>query len=191
MTTAPFPHCLTCATPDACETADRCRVECPDCITPPACAKLGCRKRIPEAGRHFAAHAAALGEPQPPLPSTGEPPRAHVSISPEIEHEAGDALSQLTGAAEAWAALPPRARILREAERLICGDREADYGPPAASFARTAALWSAYLGQPVTAAQVCDCLALLKLARLSHDAGHADSRKDACGYLALGGEVVA
>jgi hypothetical protein len=86
-------------------------------------------------------------------------------------------------------ATPPRARILREAEALITGPREADYGPPAQNFARVAAMWAAYLGHPVTAAQVCDCLALLKLARLAHQPGHEDSRKDACGYLALGGEV--
>ena len=85
----------------------------------------------------------------------------------------------------------PRARILREAEALICGDREADYGPPGLNFQRIAAMWGAYLGHPVTAAQVCDCMALLKLARLAHQSTHDDSRTDAAGYLALGAEVAA
>ena len=88
------------------------------------------------------------------------------------------------------APIHPRAAVLREAERLICGPREADYGPPAVNFQRIADMWAAYLGHPVTAAQVCDCMALLKMARLGHQPGHEDSRKDAAAYVALGWEVV-
>jgi hypothetical protein len=189
MTLAPFPHCLNCDTPDACEAAGRCASECRGCITPWECSRLGCRKRIPEQARHFAAHAAARGEPQPPLPSTGEPPRAHVSIPPEIEHEAGDALSQLEAAAEAWAALPPRARILRDAERLICGDREADYGPPAESFARAAAFATLATGHRLTPADVVRVLWAVKCSRLRHQPGHEDSARDRIGYDALLAEV--
>ena len=85
--------------------------------------------------------------------------------------------------------MTPRAQILADAAALIDGQREQDYGPPAENFARLAALWSAYAGIPLSAPQVCDMLALLKLSRLAHDPGHRDSRVDGCGYLALGGEV--
>jgi hypothetical protein len=85
--------------------------------------------------------------------------------------------------------MTPRADILRRAEALITGDREADYGPPAESFARAAALWSAYLGQHVTARQVCVCMTLLKITRLAHQPGHEDSTLDAIAYLALSHEM--
>jgi hypothetical protein len=84
---------------------------------------------------------------------------------------------------------PPRALVLREAEALVCGARQSDYGPPAQNFARVAAMWSAFLGRPVTAAQVAGCLALLKVARLAHQPAHHDSAVDGCGYLALMAEL--
>jgi len=84
---------------------------------------------------------------------------------------------------------PPRAGVLREAEALVCGARQRDYGPPAESFGRIAALWSAYLGRAVTPAQVAGCMALLKIARLAYQPAHRDSAVDSCGYLALAAEL--
>lgn len=81
-----------------------------------------------------------------------------------------------------------RTAVLREAEKLINGDRQAHYGPPEENFAAIASMWSTYLGHPVTAADVCNMMALLKIARLRGGA-HRDSSVDGAGYLALGAEV--
>lgn len=81
-----------------------------------------------------------------------------------------------------------RTQVLREAEKLINGDRQAHYGPPEENFAAIASMWSAYLGHPVTAADVCNLMALLKIARLRNGA-HRDSSVDGAGYLALGAEM--
>lgn len=89
------------------------------------------------------------------------------------------------------AAVLPRAAILADAAALICGPRQADYGPPAESFGRIAAMWSAFLGRRVTPAQVAGCMALVKLARLAHDPAHRDSAVDAAGYVALLAELAA
>lgn len=87
--------------------------------------------------------------------------------------------------------LPVRSRLLREAESIITGDRQASYGDAAESFTRLAALWSTTLGATVTAEQVALCLIQLKVSRLVASPGHADSWLDVAGYAALGGEIAA
>lgn len=81
-----------------------------------------------------------------------------------------------------------RTQILQTAERLVNGDRQAHYGPPQESFGTIAALWSAYIGHPITAADACNMMALLKIARL-RNGPHTDSSVDGAGYLALGAEM--
>lgn len=83
-----------------------------------------------------------------------------------------------------------RAETLQRAEALINGGRQADYGPPAESFGAIASMWNAYLGleAPLTPADVCNMMALLKIARL-RNGPHADSSVDGCGYLALAAEL--
>ena len=49
-------------------------------------------------------------------------------------------------------------------------------------------MWSAYLGRDVTAFDVANMMALLKVARL-RNGSHADSSIDGCGYLALAHEL--
>jgi len=49
-------------------------------------------------------------------------------------------------------------------------------------------LWSAYLNYPVSPADTCHMMALLKIARL-RNGKHRDSSVDAAGYLGLGFEV--
>jgi hypothetical protein len=83
--------------------------------------------------------------------------------------------------------VPPRAECLRRAEALTCGPRTS-YGPVADSFGAAAALWSAYLGHPITGQQVAVCLALLKIARLRASPDHQDSHDDAAAYLAIAWE---
>lgn len=72
--------------------------------------------------------------------------------------------------------------ILEEAQRLVTGDRGADYGHPIDDFGRTAQMWSALLGIPVSAADVALCMAALKLSR-EVNRPKRDNRVDAAGYL--------
>lgn len=55
--------------------------------------------------------------------------------------------------------------ILEEANSLVHGDRAVDYDHPLDDFSRTAAMWSAILGVPVTAEQVGLCMIAVKLSR--------------------------
>jgi len=81
-----------------------------------------------------------------------------------------------------------RSEVLAEADRLINGERQQNYGEAGDSFGAIAAMWSAYLGCDVTARDVCNMMALLKIARLRLGQ-HDDSSVDGCGYLALAAEV--
>jgi hypothetical protein len=81
-----------------------------------------------------------------------------------------------------------RSKILMEADELINGDREQDYGTPQESFTCIANMWTAYLGRPVNAADVCNMMALLKIARL-RNGPNRDSSVDGAGYMALGAEM--
>ena len=82
-----------------------------------------------------------------------------------------------------------RDSILHTAAELIGGQRAKDYGDAAENFQRIADLWRPVLGVDVTREQVALCLAQLKVSRLITSPAHQDSWIDACGYLALGGEI--
>lgn len=71
--------------------------------------------------------------------------------------------------------------ILEEAGRLTSGDRNRDYGHPLDDFGRSAAMWSAILGAPVTPEQVGLCMIAVKLARQCHSPKR-DNLVDAAGY---------
>ena len=62
-------------------------------------------------------------------------------------------------------------------------DRNTQYGDPADSFGRIAALWTALLGHEVTATDVARCMIALKLSR-SLSATDPDSWTDIAGYAA-------
>jgi len=64
----------------------------------------------------------------------------------------------------------------------ITHDREKDYGHPAVSFKRIAALWSALLGTPITAHQVAHMMILLKVSRWQSNPDHLDTAIDVVGY---------
>ncbi len=81
-----------------------------------------------------------------------------------------------------------RTEILETAATLINGARERDYGGATESFQCIAEMWSAYLGVAVSGRDVCNLMALLKIARLRNGA-HEDSSVDGAGYLALGAEI--
>ncbi len=82
-----------------------------------------------------------------------------------------------------------RSDILQAATACVTADRNRTYGPPEDSFAVIGQYWSTYLGVPVGAAQVGTLLALMKIARLQANPGHADSYVDLAGYAACTGGI--
>lgn len=74
-------------------------------------------------------------------------------------------------------------RILLEAHELVHGPRGAAYGHPLDDYTRTATLWSAILGVPVTAEQAILCMIAVKISRECHRPG-IDNRRDLAGYAA-------
>ena len=73
--------------------------------------------------------------------------------------------------------------ILQEAQRIVYGDRNADYGHPLDDYSRTAALWSAILGFPVTAEQAILCMIAVKISRQVNKPKR-DNLTDIAGYAA-------
>lgn len=71
--------------------------------------------------------------------------------------------------------------ILEEANKLVHGDRNADYGHPLDDFARSAAMWSAIIGHPVTPEQVGLCMCAVKISRQCNKP-KADNLVDLAGY---------
>jgi hypothetical protein len=63
--------------------------------------------------------------------------------------------------------------VLNDAVKLVMGDRKDAYGSPEDNLSRIAGLWSAYLGAAVTAEDVCNMMALVKISR-----GKATYKKD-------------
>ncbi len=82
-----------------------------------------------------------------------------------------------------------RAHILDSAKEAVTKDRAATHGNPEDTFGRLAALWSAYLGVPVTAVDAALMLGLLKVARAKGNPGHDDNFIDLAGYAACAGEL--
>jgi hypothetical protein len=86
-----------------------------------------------------------------------------------------------------------RAELLREAERLVTGDRNNSYGPPHQDFQHTAdmltALGFTQNGEPVQAHHVAMILMCVKLSRLSWSPDKEDSWVDLGGYAACGWEA--
>lgn len=71
--------------------------------------------------------------------------------------------------------------VLQEAQALVLGDRNADYGHPRQEFERIARLWSAYTGATIFPEDVPMMLILLKAARERH-AHKRDNLVDIAGY---------
>lgn len=79
--------------------------------------------------------------------------------------------------------------ILQEAQRLVHGDRQADYGHPLDDFTRTGQMWAAILGVPVTPEQVGLCMAAVKISRQCNRPKR-DNMTDLAGYAATVDMVV-
>ena len=84
-----------------------------------------------------------------------------------------------------------RNEILDTAKGLINGDRAETHGDAYHTHEVIAEMWSAILGISVSPMRVALMMAALKLARASRNPNHADNYVDACGYIALAGEMVA
>ena len=77
--------------------------------------------------------------------------------------------------------------VLQEAERLIGGQRAADYGSAVDIFANIAKMWSVIMGVEFTAVQVAHAMIALKLCRSTNSKGvKRDDWVDICGYAQLG-----
>lgn len=89
-----------------------------------------------------------------------------------------------------------RAEILEEAIRIVCREREGQYGSPENNFSTIAAMWSAYLRARCEADQlaldgkdVAAMMALLKIARVASGKTKMDNWIDLAGYAACGGAL--
>lgn len=96
--------------------------------------------------------------------------------------------------AEVAEKLTPRAELLREAERLITGERNATYGSPTQNFQDTAAIWTVQLGHKLKEGEVIDpgevaaLMIGLKLARIKASPKR-DNWADIAGYSGCGFEA--
>lgn len=84
-----------------------------------------------------------------------------------------------------------RQDLLKEAEKVVCGDRDQAYGQPEDNFAVIADLWSAYKGVKFTRVDVSMMMSLLKIARIRSNPEKPDSYVDLAGYAACAAEVAA
>lgn len=88
-----------------------------------------------------------------------------------------------------------RKTILSEAERVICNDRQDQYGNAEDSFQLIANFWNVYLQRKldgpsvITPYDVARMMTLLKLARSMTNPMHQDNDIDICGYTAIAAEL--
>jgi hypothetical protein len=83
-----------------------------------------------------------------------------------------------------------RVNALREAARIISGERDKQYGGPEENFARIAKVWSVILGIEVTTEDVAMCMVGVKVARYASKSGfQPDTWIDIAGYAGCGYEV--
>lgn len=76
-----------------------------------------------------------------------------------------------------------------QAQRLVNGTRQSDYGKPLDDFSRTAKFWEAIFGIPVSAEQVAMAMVCVKLSR-EINKPKPDNRTDAAGYIETLDKVV-
>ena len=77
---------------------------------------------------------------------------------------------------------PKPENILKEADKIVGGDRNASYGHPRQDFERTAKIWGAILGKPdITDMQVALCMIGVKISRQCNSQKR-DNIVDIAGY---------
>lgn len=90
----------------------------------------------------------------------------------------------------------PRSNVLTEADDLINGDRNNQYGEPNDDFRKTADMWSVYLSSvakaPVTLLphDVAVLMMMLKISRIAWSPSKQDNWVDLAGYAACGWDCV-
>jgi hypothetical protein len=105
-----------------------------------------------------------------------------------------------------------RGSILKQAKNLTEGERDAVYGDCRRNLQNIANMWNGYLSNKLqdirlltlynadapshsvvdctlSASDVSNMLALMKIARVQTNKDHTDSYVDACAYIAMAGEV--
>ena len=81
-----------------------------------------------------------------------------------------------------------RDKYLEQANNLINGQRQEDYGTALENHNRIASLWAVYIGKEFTPVDVAMMMLLVKVAR-TMERPKDDSFVDICGYAALAGEM--
>jgi len=90
----------------------------------------------------------------------------------------------------------PRSDLLQEAETLVNGERNDNYGDPNDDFKATADLWNAYLSRLIAGNggyppelqphDIAAMMIMLKLSRIAWSPNKYDSWVDIAGYAACG-----
>jgi hypothetical protein len=89
-----------------------------------------------------------------------------------------------------------RAAVLQEAESLINGDRNNEYGDPNDDFNKTAKMWDIYLKSVyenrsyLLPHDVAALMSMLKLSRIAWSPDRRDNWVDLAGYAACGWDCV-
>jgi hypothetical protein len=79
--------------------------------------------------------------------------------------------------------------ILKEADKLIAGERHKDYGDKVKNHNNISKLWSAYKDIEITAHDVAVMMVLLKIARTKLGEVSKDTYIDMSAYGAIAGEI--
>ena len=79
--------------------------------------------------------------------------------------------------------------LLKEATKLVGGQRQKDYGDKVDNHKNIATLWTAYLDSRVTAHDVAIMMCLLKIARTKLGEPTNDTYIDMAAYGAIAGEI--
>lgn len=86
-----------------------------------------------------------------------------------------------------------RSEILREAERIVCGEREQQYGSPSDCFDKIAILWNGFLeakgNSALTSTDVALMMTLFKIARSLSGQYKRDNYVDMAGYIGCAAEI--
>jgi len=85
---------------------------------------------------------------------------------------------------------PIRVQALREAARIVNGQRDMQYGGPEDNFDRIAKIWSVVFSREFTTEDVAMAMVAMKLARFASNSGfQPDTWVDIAGYAGCGFEV--
>ena len=105
----------------------------------------------------------------------------------QLEHEADLEMHGLKLHMDELSNKSMREWCLEEAMKIVCKDRNGQYGSPENSFERIAKLWSAYLDKRINTVDVAMMMSLLKIARIKgSEYMSTDSFVDLAGYAACG-----